>query len=104
MSIRHPKSGTDQRSRSAANARFRKEQERQRKRLGRALLTLEVTMAELSDALVEGGWLPQWDSEDQKAVAAALANVVEAVTRDQGELLRLLKQMPENEPAEGNTE
>jgi hypothetical protein len=47
-----------------------------RKRAGRRVLKVEVELGPLSDLLVDHGFLRAWDSEDPKAVQAALATAL----------------------------
>jgi hypothetical protein len=50
---------------------------RARQRHGGAVLQIEVDdLAGLADVMVELKLLQQWDSEDRKAIAAALSRVV----------------------------
>jgi hypothetical protein len=100
MSTR-PRGATERAARRALAARSRKAEQRRRQRLGRALVTLELSLAETTDALTEGGWLKEWDAENTEALAAALGAVVEAVTRDEGALLRVLKRRLEHGHDEG---
>ena len=41
-----------------------------------AVLRVEVPLFDLSDALVEAGWLQGWDADDRQAVEQALNRAV----------------------------
>ena len=53
---------------------------RARRAAGRAILKVEVHLAELADALVEAGWLKAWDQEDRGEVRAALERLIDHLT------------------------
>ncbi len=47
-----------------------------RKSKGLAVLDVEVDLTELTDALIEAQYLPEWDAHDRSKVEAALSRVV----------------------------
>lgn len=72
-------------SRTAASERQRRRRARQA--AGVAVLKIEVPLFETADALVQAGYLAEWDADDPAAIRAALETMVRylsGVTRDGG--------------------
>jgi hypothetical protein len=61
-----------------ARNRERDARRRERKRLGRFIVPVETDYA-TADALVEAGFLPQWDAEDRKAIGRAIERLLDAL-------------------------
>ena len=58
---------------------------RQRRRNGKACLRLEVDLGELTDVLVAGGFLKQWDSADKAAVEGATEKLLAVLIAEHGD-------------------
>jgi len=56
---------------------------RQRQRAGLAIFQIEASVFELSDALVDAGWLAQWDSDSHAAIQAALDRAIQHLVAGQ---------------------
>jgi len=78
--------GTGVAKRTAAVDRVRRC--RERARAGKAVLMVTVDLERARDVLIGAGLLKEWDSEDKRAIAAALENAIqhwmEREAREQG--------------------
>jgi hypothetical protein len=64
----------------------RSRRSRQRNRAGKAVLEIEVDLAELADALVGAGFLEQWSSEDRPAIQSATEKFLAFLIAHRGDL------------------
>jgi hypothetical protein len=50
---------------------------RQRKRLGRTVLPIEIDQESVADRLIDAGFLQAWDADDRQAVRHALEQLLD---------------------------
>lgn len=62
----------------SSKAALRMRRCRQRKRDGRAIISVEVNLFELTDMLIARGFLAEWDSGSYPEVEAAFERFIEA--------------------------
>jgi len=54
---------------------------RKRMKKGKSVFRIEANKYEVSDALVEAGFLPAWDADDKQKIEAALSKAASDLTR-----------------------
>ncbi len=59
-------------NRRGSTAAERQRKYRERRRVGRRVLQIEIDDVGLSDALVEAGYLQEWDMDDPASIDAAI--------------------------------
>ncbi|ESX47745.1 hypothetical protein X762_18010 [Mesorhizobium sp. LSHC426A00] len=71
-------------------ATARKARHRYRKSQGLSVLDVEVDLTELTDTLVEAGYLAEWDSHDRSKIEQALGRALVDLTKVTRSKLRKL--------------